>query len=251
MNPYIKQLVTLSEIDKKIDAYEPKIAQIREGLDTKLEQQQSLQDKIEQYEEELTDIEQKRKKNELHLAELNEKLKSFDQKSAAIKSEKELKALQLEEEIAKEQVAFANEEIERLEKVAEQKKEMIEEAKAKIEQMQEELAELQKSTEEEVAKIEAERLKVFEEKQKLLSEMNQNIIVYYEKIRRWAKNTAVVPVRKQACYGCYMRINDHTYANVIKGDEITSCPHCGRILYLESQFEEKSEEEQPEESASL
>ncbi len=250
MNPYIKQLVQLVEIDKKIDSYEPKIAQIRAALDARLQEQQALQEKIAEYEEELTDIEQKRKKNELHLAELNEKLKSFDQKSAAIKSEKELKALQLEEEIAKEQIAFANEEIERLDKITEQKREMIEEAKEKIAQMQEELAELQKSTEEEVAKIEAERMKVFEEKQKLLSEMNQNIIVFYEKIRRWAKNTTVVPVRKQACYGCFMRINDHTYAQVIKGDEITTCPHCGRILYLESQFENKPEEE-AEESASL
>ena len=251
MNPYIKQLVTLQEIDKKIDSYEPKIAEIRSALDAKLHEQHGLQQKIAEYEEELKDIELKRQKNELHLAELNEKLKSFDQKSAAIKSEKELKALQLEEEIAKEQIAFANEEIERLEKVAEQKQEMIEEAKKEIEAMQEALEALQTSTDEEVAKIEAERMKVFEEKQKLLSEMSQNIIVFYEKIRRWAKNTTVVPVRKQACYGCYMRINDHTYSQVIKGEEITTCPHCGRILYLESQFEEKPEEANPEESASL
>ncbi len=249
MNPYIEQLVKLAQIDKEIDAFEPKIAQIRSGLDAKLQAKKNLENQIAQYEEELADIEQKRRKNEMHLAELNEKLKSFDQKSAAIKSEKELKALQLEEEIAKEQVAFANEEIERLEKLADQKKEMIEEAKAKIDALQEEIDALEKETEAKVAEIEQERLKIFEEKQKLLSEMNQNIIVYYEKIRRWAKNTAVVPVRKQACYGCYMRINDHTYANVIKGEEITSCPHCGRILYLESQF--KNEEEEAEESASL
>ena len=63
--------------------------------------------------------------------------------------------------------------------------------------------------------------------------MNQNIIVFYEKIRRWAGNTTVVPVKKQACYGCYMKLNDHTYASVIRNEEITTCPHCGRILYLE------------------
>ncbi len=251
MNPYIKQLVTLVEIDKKIDSYEPKIAQISKALDTKLAEQNALEQKIKQYEEELADTEVKREKNEQHLAELNEKLKTFGKKSAAIKSEKELKALQLEEEIAKEQVAFANEEIERLDKITEQKKEQIEETKEKIQKMQEELEELKETTSKEVEKIEKERLEVFEEKQKLLSLMSQNIIVFYEKIRRWAKNTTVVPVRKQACYGCYMRINDHTYSSVIKGEEITTCPHCGRILYLESQFEEKDEENESRESASL
>ena len=78
--------------------------------------------------------------------------------------------------------------------------------------------------------------------------MNQNIIVFYEKIRRWARNTAVVPVRKQACYGCYMKLNDHTYASVVRGEEITTCPHCGRILYLDTKALEA--EAAAEESAS-
>ena len=28
-----------------------------------------------------------------------------------------------------------------------------------------------------------------------------------------------------------MKINDKTYAEVIKAEEIVNCPHCGRILY--------------------
>jgi predicted nucleic acid-binding Zn-ribbon protein len=83
---------------------------------------------------------------------------------------------------------------------------------------------------------------LFEQKQNLVAKMSQKILAFYDKIRRWAKNTAVVPVRKQACMGCFMRINDKTYAEVIKGEEITTCPHCGRILYLEPQKEEENAE---------
>jgi len=64
------------------------------------------------------------------------------------------------------------------------------------------------------------------------------VLAFYEKIRVWAGNTAVVPVKKQACYGCYMKLNDKTYSEVIKADEIVNCPHCGRILYIESVTEE-------------
>ncbi len=251
MNPYIKQLVQLVEIDKKIDLFEPQIAQIKSALNAKLDEQKALEKKIELYEEELKETEVKRQKNELHLADLGDKLETYSKKTAVIKTEKELKALQLEEEIAKEQIAFANEEIERLDKITTLKTDEIAQLKEQIEQMQEGVLDLEEKTQAEVAQIESERLKVFEEKQKLLSEMNQNIIVFYEKIRRWAKNTTVVPVRKQACYGCYMRINDHTYSSVIKGEEITTCPHCGRILYLESQLSPKEQEEASEESASL
>jgi hypothetical protein len=64
------------------------------------------------------------------------------------------------------------------------------------------------------------------------------ILSFYEKIRIWARNTAVVPVRKQACYGCYMKLNESTYATVIKSEEIITCPHCGRIMYIEPQTAE-------------
>ena len=51
-------------------------------------------------------------------------------------------------------------------------------------------------------------------------------------LRRWAKNTSVVPVFKQACGGCFIRLNDRTYTEVLCDENsIITCPHCGRILY--------------------
>ena len=241
MNAYLKQLVELVEIDKKIDSFEPRIELIRENLDEKLDAQKNLESKIEKHKEDIQDTELKKRKNELHLTELNDKLKSLSNKSAAVKTEKEMKAFQLEEEIAKEQIDFANDEIERFDKIGELKTTEIEDFQKEIEQMQDDLATIQKDTDKELAKLEKERMQVFKNKETLMSEMSQNIIVFYEKIRRWAGNTTVVPVKKQACYGCYMRINDHTYASVVKGEEITNCPHCGRILFLAPQTEEAAE----------
>ncbi|WP_235625825.1 zinc ribbon domain-containing protein, partial [Campylobacter coli] len=83
--------------------------------------------------------------------------------------------------------------------------------------------------------LEKERMNVYTKKTKLVAEMNQKVLSFYEKIRKWAKNTAVVPVKKQACYGCFMKIYDKTYLSVIKGEEIITCPHCGRILYKEQE----------------
>ncbi len=34
-------------------------------------------------------------------------------------------------------------------------------------------------------------------KTKLVGEMNQKVLSFYEKIRKWAKNTAVVPVKNK------------------------------------------------------
>lgn len=237
MNKYLKQLVELSRIDKRIDSFEPEIENIKRELNQEVEKETQLTVSIETLSEALKENELKRKKNEAHLAELSEKLKSLSEKSGAVKNEREAKALQLEEEISKEQIDFANEEIERLDKV----KELKESEKAELEEAlankTDEIAEIRGNIEKDLENIEKERMTVYEDKQKLVSEMNQNMLIFYEKIRRWAKNTTVVPVRKQACYGCYMRINDQIYANVIKGEDITTCPHCGRILYKEKEEE--------------
>jgi predicted nucleic acid-binding Zn-ribbon protein len=242
MNKHLQELIELSKIDKAIDAFEPRIEAARAKLATIEEQERAVEREISQFEDDIRDAELKKAKNDLHIQELGEKLEANKKKMAEAKTEKEIKALQLEEEIAKEQLDFASEEIERLEKLIETRKAEIETKKAELEALKEKSALLKEEVEKELAEIEKEKQALFAKKQELVSKMSQKILAFYDKIRRWAKNTAVVPVRKQACMGCFMKINDKTYAEVIKGEEIVTCPHCGRILYLETEKEEATAE---------
>jgi len=237
MKQFINQLVELSKVDKAIDDFGPKIEAAQAKLKKAQQELSDLQNQIAAIDEEIKECQLKKAKNELHLKELSEKLSDIEKKSAQVKTEKELKALQLEEDIAKEQINFANEEIERLENLCEAKAEEKEALEAKLTEEQEALATVEKEVQEELANLEAQRQELFKKKSELVAKIPQQILVFYEKIRRWAGNTAVVPVKKQACMGCYMKINDKTYAQVIKGEEITTCPHCGRILYLEEEEE--------------
>ncbi|MBU0631204.1 hypothetical protein KKA17_01020, partial [bacterium] len=141
-------------------------------------------------------------------------------------------SLQLEEEIAKEQVTFANEEIVRLDKLITAKKAKHEELTQKRDELDTNLVGIKADVDEKIAGIEKARHEVFARKEKLVGGMNQKGLAFYQKIRRWAKNTTAVEVKEQACMGCYMHVNDKVYADVIKGEEITTCPHCGRILYI-------------------
>ena len=233
MNAHLEQLVNLSKIDKKIDAFEPQLEEINSKVSDIRNEREKLEAITANLKNEIEESELKKRKNELHLTELSDKLAENSKKSADVKNEREMKSLQLEEEIAKEQITFANEEIERLDKI-------IENRQAEIAGDAEKLAELvsaedtmQAEVSTEVTKVEKDRQKVFNEKQKLVSTMNQKGLAFYEKIRRWAKNTTAVVVKKQACYGCFIKLSDKVYAEVIKGEEIVTCPHCGRLLYIE------------------
>ncbi|MDP3301296.1 MAG: zinc ribbon domain-containing protein [Sulfuricurvum sp.] len=238
MNKHLEQLIDLSLIDKEIDAFEPQIEEANLQYDALLATKSSLVNEIAILSDEIKDEQVKKQKNELHLAELSAKLEENSKKSAEIKTEREMKSLQLEEEIAKEQVNFANEEIDRLEKLIAHKQTKIDELSSKEAEVEGKLSGVKADVDVKLAKIDADRKVIFAKKEILVAAMNQKGLSFYQKIRRWAKNTTAVPVRNQACMGCYMALSDKVYAEVIKGEEITTCPHCGRLLYLEPNTEE-------------
>ena len=235
MNNYLQQLVELSDLDKQIDGFIPRIQDIEKAYKNIEEECETITVNIERLDEEVNDLKSQKSGTNAHIAEFSAKIKDVAKKSSSAKSEKEIKALSLEEDIAKEQLEAANEEIARLEKLIDSKNSQKDELGAKKAELEENLKNIKSKTSSELENIGKEREEVYAKKDKLIATMNQKILAFYEKIRKWAHNTAVVPVKKQACYGCFMQINDKTFSAVIKGEDIVTCPHCGRILYKQEQ----------------
>lgn len=234
MNKHLNELIELSVNDKEIDSYTPQL----EAADKKVAKVQSkiktAQDELDELTAVVAGNENKARGFEEQLTLLNEKLTSNSKKSKDITTEKEMKALSLEEDIAKEKMTFANEEIERLQRINETKKSLLDEVSEKVNALTAELTTINDVVSVEKAEIEKNKGVLFAKREELTRNLEQKVLAFYERIRIWAGNTAVVPVKKQACYGCYMKLNDKTYSEVIKADEIVNCPHCGRILYIES-----------------
>ena len=231
MNKHLKDLISLSKIDNEISSFDYKQKAIKNTLNALVEEKEILASEMTELSQSIKEDKVKKNRNDIHLQELNDKLKSIAQKMKNIKSEKELKALSLEEDIAKDQINFANEEILRLEKTVITKEEKLEKLEEDIQKLQAQQEEELKNVQIALDNLDKDRKNTYHAKEKLIATMDQKIITYYEKIKRWAKDTTVVEVKKQACYGCFMRLNDKTYADVIKSEDIISCPHCGRILY--------------------
>jgi len=241
LNKYLQDLIKLSKFDTSISMFEPKIENEKAKLATFVETAEEIKVSINALYSEVDDIKSKRSKNNVHLSELKSKLDDISKKNNNIQTEKELKALQLEEEIAKEQITFANEEINRLDTLVESKEEELNELQNNLSEEEESIKEIQVAVDNAIEEINKERNVVYQNRSELLEKFDNKILTFYEKIKRWAKDSAVVPVKKQACYGCHMKINDKTYSEVIKSEEIVNCPHCGRILYKEDETEEQTQ----------
>ncbi|MBP6163178.1 MAG: hypothetical protein KA438_03345 [Aliarcobacter sp.] len=238
MNKYLQDLIKLSKFDTAISMFEPKIENEKAKLATFVETAEAIKASINSIYSEIDDVKSKRTKNNIHLGELKTKLDNIAKKNKDVHNDKELKALQLEEEIAKEQISFANEEIDRLDNLTKSKESVLKELQEKLSSEENDIKEIQVSVDGTIESINKERNLVYQDRSILLEKFDNKILTFYEKIKRWAKDSAVVPVKKQACYGCHMKINDKTYAEVIKAEEIVNCPHCGRILYKEVEEQE-------------
>jgi predicted nucleic acid-binding Zn-ribbon protein len=233
LNKHLNELIELAKNDQAIDSYNPqleaadkKVARVQKKID-------AAQGELDELTTAITDNEEKVKGFEEQLTLLNEQLTSNAKKLKEISTEKEMKALSLEEDIAKEKMTFANEEIARLQGINETKTALLDEASEKVNTLSADADTINKEVSAEKAEIEKSKGELFIKREELSRNIEQKVLSFYEKIRIWAGNTAVVPVKKQACYGCYMKLNDKTYSEVIKADEICNCPHCGRILYIE------------------
>jgi len=233
LNKHLNELIELAKNDQAIDSYNPqleaadkKLARVQKKIDAAQNELDSLTSSIE-------DNNAKVKSFDEQLTLLNEQLALNAKKLKEISTEKEMKALSLEEDIAKEKMTFANEEIERLQGINATKTELLEEASEKVTTLTENFNVINKEVSAEKVIIEKSKGELFVKREELSRNLEQKVLSFYEKIRIWAGNTAVVPVKKQACYGCYMKLNDKTYSEVIRADEICNCPHCGRIMYIE------------------
>jgi predicted nucleic acid-binding Zn-ribbon protein len=231
MNKHLKDLIELSNKDIQLDSFEPKLEEIKKELNKSIKQKDKILEQITNAEEEKELTQSNIVKNNLHLQELGDNLDKIQEKTKAVKTDREAKALTLEEELNKEQISFAHEEAERFEKMLASNEEKMEALKKELSEVDDLINQEDKSVQGVISTLESQRDDIAKSKEELLQNMDGKILSYYQKIKRWAGNTSVVPVKKQACYGCFMQINNNVFTDVLKSEEIVNCPSCGRILY--------------------
>jgi predicted nucleic acid-binding Zn-ribbon protein len=233
MNNGLQNIIDLSNLDKNNTSWDNQKATLRIKLNELLSKKEAILLEVEAISEKVQSSNLNIRKNNTYLAELNAQLEEITKKTAKIKTEKEAKALALEEDIAKEQIIFANDEIKRYEKIIENTEEENKSTTTALEEIEKEIIDEEAIVEKGTKSIDKNVKKTNKEKEKLVSEIDQKALAFYNKIRLWAKDTSVVPVKDQVCYGCFIQLSDQAYLDTLKQEEMKTCSHCGRILYID------------------
>ncbi|HYQ85886.1 MAG TPA: C4-type zinc ribbon domain-containing protein [Bacteroidota bacterium] len=164
------------------------------------------------------------------ILECGEKIDKYKGQQLHVKSNKQYDALTKEIEAAEAKSLKLEKEMEMLEGRMQQLKGDIETTMPQLEELSAELEGKQKELREVNKEHEKEELKLKHEREKLVVRVDPEDLERYERIRKAKGGTAVVPVKRGACGGCFNRVPPQKILEIRQNLKLYQCEHCGRIL---------------------
>ncbi len=230
METRLRNLYALQQVDTSLDELAelkgdlPKIvAELEARLEEKIVNRQKLDETVK-----LSHV--RRDEIDVEIIALKEKIEKYKEQQFQIKTNKQYDALSREIDAAQDRIIQLQKEMEMVEGKAEVAKKDREALGPEIEEAQKELAERREELERVNKDHEEEELKLRHEREKLVVRIDKNDLKTYERIRKAKLGKAVVPVRRNACGGCYKRVPPQTLLELRKHSRVMTCEHCGRIL---------------------
>lgn len=240
MNRDLKNLLKVQSLDRNIARLEEEMDRIEQKEQKILEVIATKQAQLKAAQEEKEEIEKDKLFKEGLLADTLENLKKLEVKLNSATTEKQANAVNIEIDIAKTNKNVLEEKIISLEEDIEAKEKDIKELEDRYIQLQKTLKEHKAKFDERRGEITLEIEKIKEHKEELLGDIDKELLKKYEKLNRWTKGTSIVPVIKDACYGCFMKLTPQILTLIEDTDELVYCPNCGRMLYKEEEADDDS-----------
>ncbi|MCW5205885.1 hypothetical protein VU08_02985 [Desulfobulbus sp. F5] len=231
MNEELSKLVALQELDTELAGFDREAERIRQE---QADREKAVKDRAilaEQCREKAAELEQSRHTIKAAGEEAADRIKERQIKMMQVQTSREHQALLKEIEDAKKQIRDTEEQMLHVMEQAEAELNRATELENLYKGETKLLTEAAKKTEDAIRKIEARRAEVLNSRSQLAKEIPDTQIKRYEKLLSKRKGLAVVKILGGVCQGCFMTVPPQQFNQVRKGNDISACPACQRILY--------------------
>lgn len=236
MKNRLKLLWGLQQVDTELD----KLDELRGDLPREIaimeNKLKDLKDKLQTLRVEKEESIRKREENDEKIVESKANVKKYKAQLLQVKTNREYDALTKEIDYTQELIDKLEQENNALADLSKKLTQEIEEIEPEIEKIEEELKEKLKDLAEIDKKTEKERMILVQKREDIKAKISRADLSLYSRIRN-AKGQAVVPIRRNACDGCYASISSQKQLEIRRNDRIYTCESCGRIL-ISSEIEE-------------
>jgi uncharacterized protein len=167
---------------------------------------------------------------DVEIVDLTEKVEKYKNQQLNVKSNKQYDALTREIEASEKKSVQLEKDMETFEGKMESAKNDIEALTVQLELTSSELDEKKKELREVNKEHEKEESKYRHERDKIMARIDKQDIERYERIKKAKGGVAVVPIKRDACGGCFSRVPPQKILEIRQNARFFTCEHCGRIL---------------------
>jgi predicted nucleic acid-binding Zn-ribbon protein len=233
----LKFLAELQAIDLKLDAFQNEKLGFQKELLALDEKLGAARDAVSLKQDELNGIEKEKTELEDNLASESDSIIRSETRLKEIKTQKEYQAVSKEISAAKKIKAELEEQL--LQKIA-----RIDELKAEVNAMESDLTVLEENINSQksevhgkIEELEKSSSTDIAERESLVKSIQPALLNRYTMLRERRQGLAVVEARNGSCLGCNMNLPPQVYNNLFNAENLISCPHCQRLLYLRQRDE--------------
>jgi len=228
----LRTLLRLQELDLRIEAFKARERDIPKQKGKFEIYRQRLAAELEEREKACRDLALEQRESESEIDQMQTHIDKYEKQLYSIKKNEEYQALLREIDMLKKQIGLKEERVLAIMMELDDAQARLEEDKKRID------AELQQIDRQFVA-INAELQEAVKERENLEKrcgplekEVDQELMTHYKRIRASKKTgPAVVPLKGEVCSGCNMYVPAQMVNEVLAGDKVHTCIHCGRLLY--------------------
>lgn len=237
----MKTLLKLQDLDLRIEALKTREAEIPKQKSKFDIHRKRLAAELTEREKRCTALALEQRECEKDIAEKQAQIEKYDKQLFAIKKNEEYQALLHEIEMIRKQISLKEERIIAVMMELDDAKARLEEDKKRIDT---ELKDIQRQCaeiDEELGVAVRERESLEAQRAPLVKAVDPSLLSRYQRIRASKKTgPAVVPLNGEACTGCHMHVPPQVYNELLAGDKLHACAHCGRMLYHRDHYGEDS-----------
>lgn len=231
MKEKIKVIIELQDCDNRIRGLEKKKAEAPLRLQALSDEMELVSRGFQEDDQRLEAATAERRSLEHEVDELEGKILKSNEKLSSIKSNKEYTAALKEIESLTEKKTLLEdnilqyiEEIDSLAESCKRNKEQLETLRNRFERQK-------KETREELMDLDKEIEKMNKKRSGISAMADPPFLRHYQLLREKLGPSAISPVIGGVCRTCNMGIPPQMFNELMKCVELTSCPHCNRIIY--------------------
>jgi predicted nucleic acid-binding Zn-ribbon protein len=229
----LELLFRLQSIDSNITRAETLQRQFEEEVKRLQAELDSEGQKSSDVKQEVDELVKKHREHEAALKVIEDQKGKVQEKMMAIKTNKEYTAAQHEVVSIDQSIGKQEDEIILAMDTVENAKELINGADAALQGAQQRFDDKKNQAATELSDFLADIEEQKGERVTLLQEIKPDMLRTYQQIFKARKGIALVLADNEHCFGCSMKIPPQIYNEVVRGDQLHTCPHCKRILYID------------------